>query len=104
MAFIRGEPVKTQTPGVDPVLHLLGNHRLVGRKVEVVTAPPELMQIVVLSSKFAIDTCLDVSTHAKSLGFEPGKLCISVPVAVVAILVPDLPEYGHTHFVVVADK
>ena len=104
VAVVRREPVETQAAGVYAMLHLLGDHRLVWRKIQVVTTSTEFVQMVIFSSQLAVHSGFQIGTHAESLRLESRQLRETVPVAVEAVLLADLAEDCHSHLVVLADK
>ena len=86
------------------MLHLFGDHRLVWRKIQVVTTSTEFVQMVIFSSQLAVHTGFQIGTHAESLRLESRQLRETVPVAVEAVLLADLAEDCHSHLVVLADE
>ena len=101
MVLVRREPVETQASGIDSVLDLLGYHCLVRREIDIVATAAELVKMVILGRQLAVNACLQIGTHPDSLRLQPRQLGESVPVAVIAVLVPHLPENGHAHLVVI---
>ena len=101
MVLIRREPVETQASGIDSVLDLLGYHCLVRREIDIVATAAELVKMVILGRQLAVNACLQIGTHPDGLRFQPRQLGESVPVAVIAVLVPHLPKNGHAHLVVI---
>ena len=104
MLLVRGIPVIFHASGIDAVVHLLGNHRLVGRKLEIVTSTTELLEMMVLRSHLAVDTCLEISSHSEGLSVHLGELCEAVTIVVISVLLSVLTEDCDTHLVVVSHK
>ena len=97
-------PVIFHTSGVDAVVHLLCDHRLVRRELKVVTTTTELLEMVILRSHLTVDTCLEISSHSEGLSVHLGELCEAVTIVVISVLLSVLTKDCDSHLVVVSDK
>lgn len=102
VARLRPE-VESSLAGVDIVVDLLGNHRHVGRFVELVAAAAILVGVVIFDCEFGLVGSADVGTGAEGLRLEGGYLGEAVIVVVVAVAVAALAEEEHAGALVSGD-
>ena len=86
------------------MLYLLGYHCLVRRQEYVVTTPAEFLKMVILSSKLAVGSGLEISSHSEGLAAQAGEFGEAVTVVVIAFLLPVLAEYGYSQPVVIGHQ
>ena len=93
---------KVQASGIDGMFRLLGHVGFVGRKVQVVTATPVLLQVVIFQGQSAVAGGLEIRTQSQSLVFQFWQLGVAVVIVVVTAPLMILCKEIQSGFLVVS--
>ena len=74
------------------------------RKVEIVAAATELLEMVIFCGHLAVYAGLEIASHSESLAVHFGKFSKTVTVMIITVLLSVLAEDRNTHLVVICHK